>query len=140
MPASEHMRSCALIVLEGNGRRAAWGGCCWCIVLQHAQVPALPCAGRARMDGQLWNQGAQQCLLGQGTGARGLAGRTVDRETPLQSWVEPQRLACLTEWTVVVVPVGGGRGVQAYAVLGVIRVWMYLAGSNQIMHAFRTVE
>ena len=68
---------------------------------------------------------------GRGQAARGLAGRTVDRETSLQSWVEPQRLACLTEWTVELVPVGGGRGVQAYAVLGVIRVWMYLAGSNQ---------
>lgn len=40
-----------IIVLEGNGR-AAWGAAGLSCLLQRAQVPALPCAGRARMDGQ----------------------------------------------------------------------------------------
>lgn len=134
------MRSRALIVLEGNGRRAAWGGWCWSIVLQRCTKCRLcRVLGEPGWMGNYETKERSNACSGRGQAARGLAGRTVDRETPLQSWVEPQRLACLTEWMAVVVPVGGGRwrsGVCcAESDKGVdVSRW------QQLMHAFRTVE
>jgi hypothetical protein len=74
VPASEHMRSCALIVLEGNGR-AAWGRWQY-IVLQSVQGYKCRCCrvlGEPGLMGDYETKERSNACSGRGQAARGLA-------------------------------------------------------------------